>query len=755
MSNLIIRIIAQNLAKKGFTKASTDVKRFEASVQRATAKLGRMALAAAAVSAIGLVKFASFDKSIREIGTLLGDVTEQDIKQMGLEIEKMSIRFGQSVEKMAKAKYDIISAGFTDAAESSKLLDVAARLASAGVTEVSKTADVLTSVLNAYGRSADDAEHFSDVLFTTVRLGKTTVDALSSSLGNATAIAPQVGVSFEELSAGIATLTAGGQKTEEVMTAMIAVMSSMLKPVPELGEKLKALGFDSGSAAFKSLGFAGTLEALTEKMTEAEISAYFPNIRALKGLFPLTGSLADKFADNVKQMGNVAGATQTAFEKMEKGISFKLGQLRQVGERVLRRLGARVAELVMSFVNATPATQNLVIAIGALGLAFKFLGGPISLLIGAATLFYQAWDNNILGFRQLLTELAADFTHIWNRLVIEVTGFSQIIRDVMAGNFMLIGFDYQQMEKKTTEEMKRHADKRIQITKDFAGAYVGTLDELMPDFVGMLGLGDIDTIEEKGAETVAAVTEAVIFPLEATRMESATRAAEHEMQKFTSADKLIFKSAKVTGQQEYQMWNRNFANIAQSGIYQVGQQVSQGVSQWFQKAVGQGQTWFGQLWRAVLQQFLSMMAAMTARWLVFKALTSMFGPEIGSFLGFSRGGIVPQYQMPKVQRAQTGMISQGFDTVPAMLRRGEAVIPAEQTRDNLPAIRQIMSGQAPSARRGGGGLNISITNNISTIDSQGVEEFVSSEEFKNSIIQAIADGKLQLSVAGQSVEGTF
>ena len=214
MSNLIVRITAQNLSKRGFTQASTDVKKFEASVHRATQKLGRMALAAAAVSAVGLAKFASFDKSIREIGTLLGDITEQDIKKMGLEVERMSVRFGTSVEKMAKAKYDIISAGFKDAVDSAKLLDVAARLAAAGVTEVSKTADVLTSVLNAYGRSADEAEHFSDVLFTTVKLGKTTVDQLASSLGTATAIAPQVGVSFEELSAAIATVTAGGQNTD-------------------------------------------------------------------------------------------------------------------------------------------------------------------------------------------------------------------------------------------------------------------------------------------------------------------------------------------------------------------------------------------------------------------------------------------------------------------------------------------------------------------------------------------------------------
>lgn len=753
MSNLIVRIIAQNLAKKGFTQAAADIKRFESAVQKATQRLGRMALAAAAVSAVGLVKFASFDKKIREIGTLLGDVTEQDIKKMGLEVEKMSIRFGQSVESMAKAKYDIISAGFDGAAESAQLLDVAARLAAGGVSEVSKTADVLTSVLNAYGLSTDQAEHASDVLFTTVRLGKTTIDQLSAGLGRAVAIAPLLGLSFEELSAATAALTAQGQNTEETVTALTQVMNSLLSPQKDLADRFKEVGIQSGAASVKSIGFAETLRKITEGADEAELATYFGNIRAFRAVAPLVTTAADKFAENIVKMGNVAGATDTAFAKMEKGISFKLGQLRQVGERVLRRLGEQVAELVQGFLAMDPATQSLVLSIGALGLAFKFLGGPIGMLVGAATLFYQAWKNNVFGFRQLLEELAEDFTSTWNRLVIEISTFSKIIRDVMAGNWMLIGFDLQMMEQRTTEEMKRHADARIQIAKDFAGEYVGTLKDLIPDFAGMIGLGDINKIEEKGTETVAAVTEAVLVPINEKRMEFTAQAAEGEIKAFTGAHKLVFRSARITGMQTFQMWNRNFKSISQSGIHQIGQQISQGVGIWFKKAVGQGQTWFGQLWRAVLQQFLQMMAAMTARWLAFKALTSIFGGGIGAF--FSRGGMVGQEHMPKMQRAQTGMISQGFDTVPAMLRRGEAVIPTERTRENLPAIRQIMAGQSPSARGGGGGLNITVINHISAIDSQGVEEFTSSEEFKNGIIKAIEDGKIQLSAGGLAVQGEF
>jgi TP901 family phage tail tape measure protein len=753
MSNLIIRIIAQNLAKKGFTSAAADVKKFDARVTAATAKLGKMTLAAAAVGAVGLSKFASFDKSIREIGTLLGDITEQDIKVMGAEIEKMSIRFGQSVEKMAKAKYDIISAGFTDAADSAKLLDVAARLASAGVTEVSKTADVLTSVLNSYGKSADDAERFSDILFTTVRLGKTTVDELASGLGRAAAIAPQVGVGFEELSAAVATLTAGGQSTDEVVTALTATMISLLKPSKELQDRIEELGFASGQAIIEEKGLAGALQDLTVGMTDTERAALFPNVRALRAVFPLVGTLADKFATNIEDMGLAAGATQTAFEKMEKGISFKLGQLRQVGEKVLRRFGALMADLVTSFLDAEPATQNLIVSVTLLGAAFKFLGGPITLLVAAATAVYQAWKFNIGGFRQLITELAEDFTSMWNRLVIEVGAVSKIIRDVMNGNWMLIGFDIQQMEEQTTQELKRHSDARIKIAEEFANAYVGTFDQIIPDASSLFGFGDTNTIGEKGAETVAAVNEAVIVPITALQMDAAVNTSNMwaEQQKIAGVH-IMQHNQRVTKHIANQ-WSQNARVIKQNMVGFIGQQASNLIGNAFDKLIGEQKTAFGQLWSAVLRQFIQMVAAMTARWLAFKALTAVGFSPLSLF--FARGGVLGEGHMPKVKRAQTGMIAQGFDTVPAMLRRGEAVIPAEQTRDNLPAIKQLIAGQQPSGAGAGGGRTINITNNISAIDSESVADLVRSGSFTEAIVDAINDEKINIKADNTQIKGNF
>ena len=141
-SDLVIRILAKDLTRKGFGSASREVKNLRAEVDKAARRMKYIGIAAAAGSIAAIKQFGDFDRKVREISTLLGDVTENDIKVMGDEIKKLSVEYGQSVDSMAKAKYDAISAGFTGAADSSKLLAQSAKLAVAGVSDVSQTMDV-------------------------------------------------------------------------------------------------------------------------------------------------------------------------------------------------------------------------------------------------------------------------------------------------------------------------------------------------------------------------------------------------------------------------------------------------------------------------------------------------------------------------------------------------------------------------------------------------------------------------------------
>ena len=116
------------------------------------------------------------------------------------------------------------------------VLEVSAKAAKAGLTTTGIAADALTTLINAFGAEAESAEYFADLLFTTVKLGKTTMSELAPAIGGVATIAAQAGLSMEEVSGALAIMTRRGISTDRAVTFLRATMVSMLKPTEEAAE---------------------------------------------------------------------------------------------------------------------------------------------------------------------------------------------------------------------------------------------------------------------------------------------------------------------------------------------------------------------------------------------------------------------------------------------------------------------------------------------------------------------------------------
>ena len=84
--------------------------------------------------------------------------------------------------------------------------------------------------------SAGEAIKVSDILFATIKRGKTTFAELAQFLGKLTAVSAEVGVAFEEVTATIALLTRNGVQTEVAVTAIRQALASLLKPAKQSAE---------------------------------------------------------------------------------------------------------------------------------------------------------------------------------------------------------------------------------------------------------------------------------------------------------------------------------------------------------------------------------------------------------------------------------------------------------------------------------------------------------------------------------------
>ena len=267
-----------------------------------------------------------FSKSMAEVSTLLPDT--EGMAALGDEVRRLSMEFNQAPTDQARALYQVISAGATDAAEAVELLEVANRLAVGGVTSVSVAADGLTSILNAYGLAVGDAVNVSDALFVAMRAGKTTIGELSSALGRVAPLAAQAGVSIDELAAAVAALTKGGISTDIAITGLRAIIAAVVKPTSEAVTMANELGIEFNSAALEAkglAGFMGDLVSATGGSTDA-MAQLFGGVEALVPALALAGQAGVDLNATLDQMTEKAGATGEAFSRVAESDAFRFEQ---------------------------------------------------------------------------------------------------------------------------------------------------------------------------------------------------------------------------------------------------------------------------------------------------------------------------------------------------------------------------------------------------------------------------------------------
>jgi len=268
--------------------------------------------------------FMDFETRLMEIQTI-AKLAPQDLQQLGKQIRQVAIESAQSFDTTARAVYQIISAG-VDASKAIDVLRVSAKLASAGLADLESTADALTTVMNAYRLSTEKAQRVSDIMFKTVEMGKTTVPELAAQIGRVASTAAQAGISFEELSAAIATMTAAGVRTEMTMSSLGQLIQNLLNPNKALTEALQRLGYSSGLALLQARGLAGALELLARAIPREQLAEMIGSIEGLRAVMVLTGSQGDRFRNVLEQMKSATGSTDKAFKEIASTTGFKLRQ---------------------------------------------------------------------------------------------------------------------------------------------------------------------------------------------------------------------------------------------------------------------------------------------------------------------------------------------------------------------------------------------------------------------------------------------
>ena len=282
-----------------------------------------------------------FESAMKEVQTI-SKAVQNNYKGISKEIIDMSKTVPDNAQKLTKALYQIVSAGY-DGAEAMKILRTSAELAVASVTDTFTAADALTYVMNAYGVAAGTAADISSKLFTIVRLGKVKMEELGPTISIVTGLAAQAGLEFNELAAIYAEAVKKIQP-HIVSTGIRGIVTAMLrvsKGTGEAADKARELGIEFDISALKSKGFKQILKEIIEatKGNEAALMSLFPNVRGLIGLLAIMTDDGEAFNKTLKEIENSTGATEKAFKTMMETTENQLAVLKNNVMAKLKPLG--------------------------------------------------------------------------------------------------------------------------------------------------------------------------------------------------------------------------------------------------------------------------------------------------------------------------------------------------------------------------------------------------------------------------------
>lgn len=312
------------------------------------------ALAALVVGGIALAikESSAFNKEFALISTSVS-ATGDDLARYRDQILDYSTTSTKSISDINAALYTAAQAGI-QWGNSLEFMGKAEQLAVANNANLNTTVDLLTGTMNAYGYEVKDVGHLNDVFFTSTLIGKQTIDELGQSMGMVVGIAANFGVSFEQLSAAISTLTAKGMETSEAITAVKGVITSIADPSKEAAEAAKQMGLDFSVAALKSEG----LEAILQKVMAAtggdadKTKLLFGEVRALNGVLQLTGDGMTFFNDALQKIGNSTGSAEAAYKKMSATFDAQSQMLINSAKVLMVEVGTRMEEVAGKYAGA-------------------------------------------------------------------------------------------------------------------------------------------------------------------------------------------------------------------------------------------------------------------------------------------------------------------------------------------------------------------------------------------------------------------
>lgn len=323
----------------------------------------------------------TFGAAMKAANTMAGKDAE-GFAQLKGQVTELAQVVPLARDQLANGLYQVISNGVPEDNWIS-YLEASAKSAIGGIADVGEVVKVTSTIIKNYGLEWGAAQDIQDKIQLTAKNGVTSFEQLAAALPSVTGQAAQLGVSFSEMLAVMSTLTGVTGNTSEVATQLSSVLTALTKESSKAQKMAAEMGIEFNAASIKAAGglrnylqeLDKTITAYSQKSGELKESIYaklFGRAEALRLTNALTGQLAEKFDENIRQLDASAGTMAKAYSDMASMGASKLQILKNWWGQYTDYIASAVGG-ILPILNFSSQMGMSIIAVLSLTKAFKEL----------------------------------------------------------------------------------------------------------------------------------------------------------------------------------------------------------------------------------------------------------------------------------------------------------------------------------------------------------------------------------------------
>jgi TP901 family phage tail tape measure protein len=322
----------------------------------------------------GVIEVGSeFETQMTRVVTLAG-ASRSQVDGMRESVLKLAGETAVAPAELARGLYVLMSTG-RSTGEAMETLRVSAEMTALGMGNMHDTTLAITGAMFAYKDSNLTAADAANTLIKAVQLGNMEIQDLVPAIARVNPIAAALGVSFQDVAAGIATFTHAGVDSAVAATGMRAMLNNILtdsaKTEKGFAQLSKELNNSSISMAnfrqkMKDDGFTAAMIDLMDKVKKAgdvgvsAIGKIFPNIRALTEALFVYKTNGDLVVDMLKRFNDGQDVLRSGTTELQKTWKWQWEQMKVSVDKLWISLSTSLLPLFKNLLGAFELTATVV-----------------------------------------------------------------------------------------------------------------------------------------------------------------------------------------------------------------------------------------------------------------------------------------------------------------------------------------------------------------------------------------------------------